>query len=289
LAKAVHDLLKPPKYELSAKTTNKTDDGWRFETSAASAKGKLTGALKINLANEYGDFEGHMNTDNSIAELKASNLKLNKDFSANVLVNNGSGNPNTAELEVHYSPPDLVVGSLKASYRADENVGLVTANGAIGTQGLSVAGMAELIVDQSGAESAYHLRDYNTGIQYAGSGFVAALSSKLGKEKGGGFSGGNMEDVQLSYWHEVSKNHQVAAQFDINSDSSIQLTAGFDYKLAPNSSFRAIANTKGAIHTRLTHVLSDPRVKLGFSNEFNAKGHVFEVQNFGISAEFGKF
>lgn len=289
LAKDSHDLLKPPKYHFSAKTVNRTSEGWRFETSGASSKGKISGAVKLNASNDHADFEGHLNTDNSVAEVKASNFRVYQDVKASVLLNGGSGNPNTVEAEVVYSPPDFVVGSVKAAYRADSNVTVVTGNAAIGAQGLSVAAMGEVVIDTSKPEQAYQLRDYNTGLQYNGTDFIATLSSKVGKEKeGGAFLGGKMEDMEVSFFHHVSKDQRVAARFEFNNTDERVLTFGFDRRLSPQTHIRAIVSTRGAIHTRLVHAFPDRHLKLGFAHEFGAKGYGFNVQNFGVSADFGE-
>jgi len=287
LAKDANDLLKPPKYNFSAKTVNRTSEGWRFETSGASSKGKLTGAVKLNASNQHAHFEGHLNTDNSVAEIKASGFKFYQDVTGSVLLNGGSDNPNTFEAEVVYSPPDFVVASLKAAYRADSNVEVVTGNVAIGAQGLSVAAMGEVVIDTQKAEP-YRLRDYNTGLQYNGGDFVASLSSKVGKEKDGGYAGGRMEDMEVSFIHNVSKDQKVAARFEFNNADERVLTWGFDRRLSPHSHIKAIVSTKGAIHTRFTRTFPDRRLKLGFAHEFSAKGYGFNVQNFGVSAEFGE-
>jgi hypothetical protein len=282
LGKAASDLLKPPKYELSAKTTNRTACGVKLETTATASGGKLTGQSSATYVNKgWGEVEANLDTSGSVADAKLTYNQIYPDFKASVQVS--PRGRNLAQVELNYTPKDFVVATLIGTYRKEQLLGSVS--GSIGGDGLSVGGQVEAVYEKDEAK----VRDFNVGFQYAGRDFVAALFTKVGREKGGVFQGGNSEDMAISYFHNVSPSYAVAAQFDMDKAKDPVLAFGVDYKIDNQSDFKVIGNTSGDVHTRLTHTLADPRVKIALSSQFDANALSLKSKNFGFAASFGDF
>jgi hypothetical protein len=191
--------------------------------------------------------------------------------------------PNLGQVEINYSPKEFIVGALTGIYRKEQLIGSVS--GSVGADGLSVGGQVEAVYEKDEVK----VRDYNMGFQYAGKDFIAALFTKVGKEGKSGFQGGNSEDMAISYYHKVSSGYVVAAQFDVDKAKDPVLSFGVDYPLDAQSALKVIANTDGAIHSRLTYTLAEPRIKFAVASQFDAHAFSFKAKKFGFAASLGDF
>lgn len=282
--KSASDLLKEPKYELSAKTTTKPPDGFKFETSGVSSDKGISGSSKVTYASQTFDVEGNLDTTGKSADVKVTLNNLHPETKVSVKAN--LAGKDLAEVEVTYTPKDFVVAAVTGAYRT-KGAFLGTVNAAIGSDGLSVGVQYQGKFDNGKFES----RDFNAGFQYAGSGFTASLFGKVGKEndKNGTYEGGNCENVALSYFHRIRKGYDVAAQFDVDKAKDPVLTLGLDYELDAKSSLKLSAKTDGVVHAKLTHTLKEPSIRFALASQLDATKLSFVPKKFGLSADFGSF
>jgi len=275
-------VLRPPRYDLSLSVTNRTLSGLILETTACSGNGLIVGQSSAILAKTWGTLEANLDTTGFVADAKITYNKLyHPDLQASLLIS--PHGPNLGQVEIHYAPKEFLVGSISGVYRKEQLLGSVS--GSIGADGLSVGGQVEAVYEKEEVK----LRDFNMGFQYTGRDFVAALFTKVGRERNGVFQGGNSEDMAISYIHRVSPTYAVAAQFDVDKARDPVMAVGVDYRLDKQSDIKVIGNTEGVIHTRLTHVLADPRVKFSVASQFDAHAFSFQSKKFGIAASFGDF
>jgi len=276
LGSAASDLFKKKyDYQNLIQQKHKSKSGLVF-TSGAELGNGITGTLKLNYKQPSGEAEGEIQTNgNGKGSLKFKKLAdgvvatvsadaKNKDF----------GSVSTGKGLVDYQQ-EFFSGSASVETSFFDRTQLV-GSGVIGFDGLSVGG--EVKFD---AKHVNDVDDYNVGAEYAQPDYTATIKTA---RRG--------DDLTASYFHKVSAEHQVGAQFlaRLSGGDDKVLTLGTEYKVDEATTVKLKGDTKGDFAGVLQHDLKNPSVRFGLSSLFDARSpSALTAKKFGLAVTFGDY
>jgi hypothetical protein len=276
LGKAASDLFKK-KYDFQnvIQQKHKTKSGLVF-TSGAELGNGITGSLKLNYKQSSGEAEGEIHTNGNGKGV----LKFNKLADGAVVhvsadaKNKDWGNTSTGKALVDYQQ-DFFSGSASVETSFFDRTQLV-GSGVIGFDGLSVGGEVKFDV-----KHVNDVDDYNVGAEYTQPDYTATIkTAKRG------------EDITASYFHKISADHQVGAQFlaRISGGDEKVLTLGTEYKVDESTALKVKGDTKGDFAGVLQHDLKNPSVRFALSSLFDARSpSALTAKKFGLGITFGDY
>jgi len=276
LGTAASDLFKK-KYDFQnvVQQKHKTKSGLVF-TSGAELGNGITGSLKLNYKQSSGEAEGEIHTNgNGKGSMKFK--KLADGVVATVSTdakNKDWGNTSTGKAVVDYQQ-DFFSGSAAVETSFFDRTQLV-GSGVIGFDGLSVG--AEVKFD---VKHVNDVDDYNVGAEYTQPDYTATIkTAKRG------------EELTASYFHKVSGDQQVGAQFltRIAGGDEKVLTLGTEYKVDESTTIKLKGDTKGDVAAALQHDLKSPAVRFALSSLFDARSpSALTAKKFGLGITFGDY
>jgi len=174
--------------------------------------------------------------------------------------------------EATYKNGDMLSALAKATHNVNKSSTKISASAVVGFEGVSVGGGVDL--DGSGNPT-----DYNVGAEYATKDLVASLyTTKQG------------EDITVSFFQKLSGCTSLGASMLVTSAGSRTFTFGSDHALDKKTGLKLKADSAGVVGMAVSHVLSDPKMKVGMSAEFDAAGDdALKAQKFGVCLSFGEF
>jgi len=277
LGSAASDLFKK-KYDYAnvIQQKHKAKSGLVFTSGAEVGNSGISGNLKVNYKQSSGEGEGEINTNgNGKGQLKFK--KLADGVVATVSAdakNKNFGGVSSGKALVDYQQ-DFFSGSASVETSFFDRTQLVGA-GVIGFDGLSVGGEVKFDV-----KHVNDIDDYNVGAEYSQPDYTATIKT----EKKG-------EDLTASYFHKVSADHQVGAQFltRLNGGDEKVLTLGTEYKVDDSTTIKIKGDTKGELASVLQHDLKNPSVRFGLSSLFDARSpSALAAKKFGLALTFGDY
>lgn len=271
--KSTKDLFKKKyDYDHITKLINKTKNGITLETStniSDSFKGTLNGKY-VN--RDFGEVEVEVSTSQS-AESKA-NLKLKKladGVTATLGVSQKGTKKPVGSCEVEYSQEYVAT---QFNLKSDLESTTLDVSAALGYDGFSVGGSASL---SKGGE----VKESNVGAEYS----MGDLTTTIYTEKNG-------KVLNSSFYQKLNSETQIGGnvQFSLSSDSNKVITMGVQHALDFDTNVKAKAEfPTGIISTSIEHKLTNPKLQLQISAEFNAKNLPLNAQKFGLGVTFGDF
>jgi len=182
-----------------------------------------------------------------------------------------------ASAEFEYTQDYLAATAL---VKSDLAVTRVEATAAVGYDGLSVGGKAE--VD---ATNSAKLEQFNFGAEYAQSDFTATV-----------FTEKNRNSVTASYHQRLAADHVIGGSFTADlKNNSRSLTVGTDYRVDVDTVLRAKAEIGSAsstvtVSSAVEHRLVRPNALVGVATEFKVVPNSgVETSNLGVQVTFGDF
>jgi len=276
LGKKVTDLLGDKfTTDNEIKTINKSENGMTLESSF-NGDTAVTGTSKITFKKECCEVEGVFKTAGEV-NLKATTKKLQPGLEVSV---QGKSKKQQLILNAKYAQP-FYATCFSLTHNLDAST-LVDANLMLGFDGLSVgiSGQLDALSDQK-------LTDYNCGAEYTQSDLTVSLyTQNLGNK------------IVASYWQKLSGACCLGASLKMDPDCTEDgkegnhcLTVGVDYKLDSATTLAVKGDTNGTVCTKIEHILSNPRLKLGIGASFDSKKttNVLTADSFGVSCTFGEF
>lgn len=267
LGKKASDLFKKSyDYKNELKVVSKAD-GVKLENGGVVGKA-LVGYTKANWTDQYlGDIEVEAHSSG----VAKGQFKLKKVADlADITVAGGACGGLSVEAA---ASQDYFSAQAKVCHNINKGCTSVSTSAVFGLDGVSVGGSLQL--DASGTP-----QDYNIGAQYAQKDLIAALVTS---SKG--------DNITVSFFQNYTAATTLGASMLVKpEDGSRLFTFGTEHKLDSNTTVKAKADSAGIIGTSVTHVLSNPAMKVQVSSEFNATGaDIAKAQKFGISLNFGDF
>jgi len=262
---SVKDLLTEQfEYKKTVKVKTSAANGIALESSAEAVKGDYAGNVKGTYKQaDIGTFEVELNTSGSAkANVKAD--KLTKGLTVKASVEEKPA----GKLEADWAQEFY---SLSFGVDTSKDATAVDSAAVIGFDGLSVGGAVKYdIVGQQ-------LQDYNSGVEYSQSDFVATVKTTNQADK-----------IQASYLHKVSGDLSLGGLFgyDIVSGKRV-FTFGGQYKVDPDLTTKVKADTDGVLSTVLEHRLRKSYAKVLLSSEFNLRNRTAAPEKFGLGLIFG--
>lgn len=242
--------------------------GVKLESAGVHGKGGICGSTKANFKDEYfGDVEIEADSSGTAR----GQFKLGK-VADGVDVTVAAAAAGCISGEATYKQ-DNVSALFKAAHNVNKGCTLMTAMATVGFEGVSVGGQVD--IDANGAP-----KDYNVGAEYASKDLTAAIVTS---NKG--------DDITVSFFQKLCGGTSLGASMLVQPESGNRVyTFGTDYALDKKTQVKAKANSQGTVGAVVTHILSDPSVKVAWSAEFNAlSDDAFKAQKFGIGLTFGEF
>jgi hypothetical protein len=271
--KKVNDLLKKQfDFKNEIKTVNKSSNGVSIETSANQGKDGLAGNCKINHKDKElgGEVEFNVSTAGNAG---ATNAKITFDK----LIPNGkvsvSGNANpSATVEATYAK-DFFAGTLNASSNFNGKQGL-NASGALGFDGVAVGGTASCCL-ASGS-----VKDYSFGAEYSQKDLTASLVTT---NKG--------EDATTSFFQKLSNTFSIGTRLTIEGEAGTRtLAVGGEYRLDSATTVKKSLNSNGICNVAVTHVLTNPALKLNVAGQFDVlSSDCLKANKMGVCVTLGDF
>jgi hypothetical protein len=267
LGKKTSDLFKKSyDFKNEIKVTSNAS-GVRLESGGEKAK-SFSGYTKANWKDDFlGDVEVEAHST-GVAKAKTKFSKVTDGVDVTV-----SGTAcGQVGLEATYVK-DFLSAVASANHNVSKGSTAVSASGVIGFDGVFVGGAVD--VDGSGS-----VKNYNCGAEYATKDLTASLVTS---NKG--------EDITVSFFQKLSATTSLGAAMLVKAESSSRLyTFGAERSLDKSTTLKAKADSAGKVGLAISHVLADPKLKLGLSSEFDAtSSDAFKAQKFGVSLNFGDF
>jgi len=249
----------------------------KIKTTTASGVSLQSGAEVVGKTGA--DFAGHVKSTYKQADIGTFETELHTLGSAKYSV---KADRLTKGLTIKASGDEKPAGKVEIDYAQEYfsssfNVDVskaatsVEAAGVVGFDGLSVGGQFKY--DITGQRPS----DFNAGAEYAQPDFTVTVKTTEQANK-----------IATSYLHKLSPQLTVGAQFAYDIESSKRLaTVGGSYRIDAFSFTKLKVDTNGVLATVLEHRLPNPRVKLIFSSEYNAKQLSSVPEKVGLSLNLG--
>lgn len=267
LGKKTSDLFKKQyDFKNEIKVTSNAS-GVKIESGGQKAKG-FSGYTKANWKD---DFLGDVEVEAHSTGVAKGKFKLSK-VTDGVDVTVSSTACGQVGLEATYVK-DFLSAIASANHNMSKGCTALATSAVIGFDGVYVGGGVD--VDGSGS-----VKNYNCGAEYASKDLTASLVTS---NKG--------EDITVSFFQKLSGSTSLGASMLVKAESSSRLyTFGTERSLDKSTTIKAKADSAGKVGVAVSHVLADPKMKLGVSAEFDATSDdAFKSQKFGISLNFGDF
>lgn len=264
LGKKASDLFKKQyDYKNEIKVTTKAS-GVKLESSGNAS---FAGYTKANWTDDYlGDVEVEAHSGGCA---KGKFALKNVTDGVNVTVNGDAAGE--IGVEATYVQ-DSISALASCKHNLNKSCTKISASAVLGFEGVSVGGGVN--VDATG-----NVSDYNCGAEYSTKDLTASLVTS---NKG--------DDITISFYQKVCGGSTLGAAMLVKADATRLYTFGTETSLDKSTGIKAKADSTGTVGVAVSHTLSDPKMKVGVSAQFNAASDdAFKAQKFGVCLNFGEF
>jgi len=271
LGKKTKDLFKKNyDFKNELKVISKTE-GVTIETGGYQAK-TLTGYTKANWVDStLGAFEveAHSNGDlrGKLVAKKFADVGVTVEGVANAA-------STSVSVEGAYTKDSFTV-SAKVNDNISKGDTTVNVAAVVGHDGVAVGGSVDVNAANPTAPT-----DYNIGAECSQKDLVVSVVTS-----------NQLNDITVSYFQTISNRLGLGSSLVVKPDSGSRLfTFGGEFGLDKFTSLKFKADSNGIVGAAVTHILSNPSVKLQASSQFDTQSSdVFSPQKFGLSLSFGDF